>query len=105
MARLAGLFGVSEDDPKRAARTILAGCLAYLARSAAQTVLVNLEDLLLERRPQNVPGTQSERPNWRRKIAVSLEELPRRSGSAGGGLALDLDSQEGQPGEQQHHGR
>ncbi len=105
VARLSDHFGVSEDDPERATRTILAGCLAYLARSAAQTVLINLEDLLLERRPQNVPGTQSERPNWRRKVAMSLEELPRRSGSAGGGLALDLDSQEGQPGEQQHHGR
>jgi 4-alpha-glucanotransferase len=77
VARLAGLFGASEDDAERAARTILAGCLAYMARSAAQMVLVNLEDLLLERRPQNVPGTQGERPNWRRKIAVPLEDLPR----------------------------
>jgi len=79
VARLTCLFGGPEDDPARAARAILAGCLAYLARGAATIILVNLEDLLLERRPQNVPGTQSERPNWRRKITVSLEKLPRRA--------------------------
>ena len=63
---------------QNAQRTILAGCLAYLARSAAKIVLVNLEDLLLERRPQNVPGTSGEQANWRRKLAVSLEDLPPR---------------------------
>ena len=78
VVRLARLFDAPEDEPTRFASAILAGCLAYLARSAAQTVLVNLEDLLLERRPQNVPGTGSERPNWRRKMAAPLEELPRR---------------------------
>jgi 4-alpha-glucanotransferase len=39
-------------------------------------VLVNLGDLLLERRPQNVPGTGAGRRNWRRKVAVALEDLP-----------------------------
>ncbi len=83
VARLARLFGAPEDDPARAARPILAGSLAYLARSTAKIILVNLEDLLLERRPQNVPGTERERPNWRRKIAVCLEELPRRQQASG----------------------
>ena len=67
-----------DDDPDPVAPAILAGCLAFLARSAAQIVLVNLEDLLLERRPQNVPGTGASGRNWRRKMAVPLEELPRR---------------------------
>jgi 4-alpha-glucanotransferase len=45
-------------------------------------VLVNLEDLLLERRPQNVPGTGAEKQNWRRKMAAAIEELPRYTSSS-----------------------
>jgi 4-alpha-glucanotransferase len=75
VARLARELGGTDDDPGRSAQAILAGSLAYLGQSAARIVLVNLEDLLLERRPQNVPGTGSERPNWRKKICVSVEEL------------------------------
>jgi 4-alpha-glucanotransferase len=80
VGRLARLFRAPAEDPGRCARAILTGCLAYLGRSAAEIVLVNLDDLLLERRPHNVPGTRDERPNWRRKLAVPLEELPRREG-------------------------
>jgi 4-alpha-glucanotransferase len=46
---------------------ILTACLSYLAASPARVVLVNLEDLWLETRPQNVPGTGVERANWCRK--------------------------------------
>jgi 4-alpha-glucanotransferase len=77
VARLARQSAASSDAPDTAAPAILADCLAFLARSAAKMVLVNLEDLLLERRPQNVPGTGAERRNWRRKVAVALEDLPR----------------------------
>jgi 4-alpha-glucanotransferase len=52
--------------------------LEHLAASAARLVLVNLEDLLGEEEPQNVPGTHAERPNWRRKARLSFEELARR---------------------------
>jgi 4-alpha-glucanotransferase len=38
-------------------------------------VLVTLEDLWLEERPQNVPGTSTERQNWRRRASRSLEEI------------------------------
>jgi 4-alpha-glucanotransferase len=38
-------------------------------------VLVTLEDLWLERRGHNVPGTHAERPNWRRKARYTLEEF------------------------------
>ncbi|HEX6134936.1 MAG TPA: 4-alpha-glucanotransferase [Longimicrobiales bacterium] len=46
-----------------------------LAGSAARYVLVTLEDLWLEDRPQNVPGTSHERPNWQRRARRSLEEI------------------------------
>ena len=56
-------------------QNILAALLKFLARSEAEVVLVNLEDLWLETRPQNTPGTSTERVNWRRKMKLSLEEL------------------------------
>lgn len=57
---------------------VLLACLARIAAGPARLVLVNLEDLWLERKPQNVPGTSGEYPNWRRKARYSLEELGRR---------------------------
>jgi 4-alpha-glucanotransferase len=56
-------------------RAVLEGVLRFLARSDAETVLLNLEDLWGETRSQNVPGTSTERPNWRRKSRLSLEEI------------------------------
>ncbi len=47
----------------------------HLAASDAPIALVNLEDLWGETRPQNVPGTHVERPNWRRKARYSLEQM------------------------------
>lgn len=47
----------------------------HLAASLAPIALVNLEDLWGETRPQNVPGTHVERPNWQRKARYSLEEM------------------------------
>jgi 4-alpha-glucanotransferase len=77
VARLAGSFDAQADDLALTARRILAGTIECMAQSAAKMVLVGLEDLLLERQPQNVPGTGDDRANWRRKISVCLEDLPR----------------------------
>ena len=38
---------------------------------------MNLEDLWLETRPQNVPGTGPELPNWKRKAAIPCDEFTR----------------------------
>ena len=54
---------------------ILSAALASLGESASPLVLVNLEDLWGELAPQNVPGTWHERPNWRRRAALTLEEI------------------------------
>jgi 4-alpha-glucanotransferase len=59
---------------------VLRACLAWLADSPAALVLVDLEDLWLETRAQNVPGTTTEWPNWRRKTRYPVEvftTLPR----------------------------
>jgi 4-alpha-glucanotransferase len=52
--------------------------MAYLSTRSANLVLLNLEDLWLETRPQNVPGTAQERPNWRRKTAYTFEAFSQR---------------------------
>ena len=60
---------------KPQAHEVLRALLAWLRASPSELVLVNVEDLWLERRPQNVPGTSNERPNWRRKTRFTLEEI------------------------------
>lgn len=59
------------------AALVLQTLLKILARSPAQTVLVNLEDLWGETRPQNMPGTRREYPNWRRRAVHTLEGMGR----------------------------
>jgi 4-alpha-glucanotransferase len=54
---------------------ILRAWLSQLASVDAYVLLVNLEDLWLEPLPQNVPGTWEERPNWKRKARLSLDEI------------------------------
>ena len=49
---------------------------SFLARSRAQVLCVQLEDVIGEREQQNLPATTTEYPNWRRKIALALEEWP-----------------------------
>ena len=49
--------------------------LDYLGRSHAPLVIASLEDLWGETEPQNVPGTSTEMPNWRRRARLSLEDL------------------------------
>jgi len=53
----------------------LKGSLAHLAASAARLVLVDIEEIWDERRPQNKPGTGPEADNWRRRAALSLSEI------------------------------
>lgn len=49
--------------------------LTWLGRSPARAVAVSLEDLWGERAPQNIPGTTTQYPNWRRRAAHSLESI------------------------------
>ncbi len=55
---------------------------AYLARTEARLIGVSLADAAGDRRPQNLPGTSDEYPNWRIPLCdgegrpVLLEDLP-----------------------------
>jgi 4-alpha-glucanotransferase len=58
------------------------GLYAYLARTPAVLIGVSLADAVGDRRPQNLPGTTDEYPNWRvplcdgDELPVLLEDLP-----------------------------
>jgi len=58
----------------------------YLTRTPAMLIGVSLADAVGERRPQNLPGTVDEYPNWRVPLTdnegkpVLLEDLPAHAG-------------------------
>jgi 4-alpha-glucanotransferase len=64
-------------DPRDAGEVgpVMRALLCYLGASDAEAVMVNLEDLWLEDTPHNVPGTSHQRPNWRRKLRYSSDEI------------------------------
>jgi 4-alpha-glucanotransferase len=65
-----GFLARESEDPG----AVLEAWLAHLAAGPAELVLVTLEDLFLEERPQNTPGTWRERPNWSRFTRYLFEE-------------------------------
>jgi 4-alpha-glucanotransferase len=60
-------------------RAALLACLEYLQDSPTRMLLINLEDLWLETKSQNIPSTGAESKNWRRKMQHTWEELSRNS--------------------------
>ncbi len=48
---------------------------ALVARTPSQVMLIQADDLGAETEPLNVPGTDTERPNWRRRLSVNAEDL------------------------------
>ena len=47
----------------------------FAAKTASKVFLAQLEDILHVEKMQNLPGTDKEHPNWRRKLPVTLEKL------------------------------
>ncbi|MHB1710018.1 MAG: 4-alpha-glucanotransferase [Acidimicrobiales bacterium] len=68
---LCNRLALDDDGPGSALR----GCLDHLASGPARLVLVDLEDLWLERVPQNRPGTGVEAANWRRRSARTMAQF------------------------------
>lgn len=65
------LLASGKSDPA----SVRDGMLAFVASGHADFMLINPEDLWLETRWQNVPGTMSEHPNWVHKFRRTLEEI------------------------------
>jgi glycogen operon protein len=54
---------------------LLADTHAFVAKSPCALMLVQADDLSEESEPLNVPGTDKERPNWRRRLSVAVEAI------------------------------
>ena len=70
-------FGEFLPDADRPVYTATLGeaILAFLARSRARLMLVQLEDIAGEEEQANLPGTSDAHPNWRRRLSARLEDL------------------------------
>ncbi len=49
--------------------------LSFLFHTPSSLVMINQEDVLLDPRQQNIPGTTLEHPNWVTKMRFTVEEL------------------------------
>jgi len=66
-----------EADGRDPSPALVEAVHRFLARTPALLLLVQIEDLLGETEPANVPGTALEYPNWRRAIAPPIEDIAR----------------------------
>jgi (1->4)-alpha-D-glucan 1-alpha-D-glucosylmutase len=54
---------------------LVAAAYCFLAKTPAQIILVQLDDVLGELDQINLPGTFTEYPNWRRKNSIAVEDI------------------------------
>jgi len=62
--------------------TITVDVHSALAAGSSALVMVQAEELALEERAVNMPGTNLERPNWRRRLKLPVEQLFQGTGGA-----------------------
>jgi 4-alpha-glucanotransferase len=68
--------GMDAENPDVHMAPVLSAALhRYLARSDAGIMLVQVDDLTEELEQVNVPGTVDERPNWRRRLSMDVDEI------------------------------
>jgi len=91
--RRAGLLGGGGEAESEGA--VFDAWLTWLARSPARAVSVALEDLWGESAPQNIPGTTTQYPNWRRRAAYSLESIRCMPAVVGRLQTMDRARQDG----------
>ena len=57
------------------AETLVAAAYGFIAATPADLVLIQTDDLAGARIGVNLPGTDTERPNWRRRLPMPVETL------------------------------
>ncbi len=75
--RVLGLDGSSQQITPDVFSNAVHG---FLGRTRSLLAMTQLDDLLSEHDPVNVPATSTEHPNWRRKYALPLEQIERSRG-------------------------
>lgn len=78
---LTQMAGLGETPETLSAET-MGKLQAWLAGGPSLAFAVQLDDIMLEHKQPNVPGTTHEQPNWRRRAKLSLEELTTDKNSA-----------------------
>ncbi|MFQ5530174.1 MAG: 4-alpha-glucanotransferase [Gemmatimonadota bacterium] len=81
LAAATGSDESGEDDGLGVPDPSLPGVVRILRRSRAGLVMLPLDDLAGQTLPQNVPGTTTERPNWRRRLPTGLATLGTSPGA------------------------
>ncbi len=88
----AGETGKMREKSRKALRAILAerapayapddfaAVAGFLAATPSRMAAVSLDDILNAIEQINIPGTSDQHPNWRRKLAVDIEELGAHDG-------------------------
>ena len=66
--RMTGNTSASDEDASIAAH-------GFVASAPSSVMLIQADDLAGEVEPLNVPGTDRERPNWRRRLSLTVDEL------------------------------
>ena len=74
MLRLLAETGLTPADAADAGAVIEA-LHGAMARTRSMLAVVQLDDLLGETEPVNIPGTYLEYPNWRRKLGMPVEAI------------------------------
>lgn len=74
LLQLLGELGLAPGEPP-APPALAAALHAAVARCHAMLAVVQLDDISGETEPVNIPGTHLEYPNWRRKLALDIEDL------------------------------
>jgi glycogen operon protein len=70
------IASASAHDPAAPMSAALAGAIhAFISDTACLLDLVQADDLAGETVAVNLPGTDAERPNWRRRIGVEAGDL------------------------------
>jgi len=98
--------GLLDRPAEASAQEFTVALYGYLARTPAVLVGVSLAEAAGERRPQNLPGTVDEYPNWRIPLTgqdgtpVLLEDLPAHEGVRAVAAAVSGGLRAGRGGEE-----
>ncbi|MDQ6941238.1 MAG: 4-alpha-glucanotransferase [Candidatus Eremiobacteraeota bacterium] len=67
-----GDLAASERDDDT---SVMIAANRYLAATPCAIMMAQIDDVLAERMPVNVPGTSTQYPNWRRKLGTAVDAL------------------------------
>ncbi len=84
-------------DPDQEQRFIEAAN-RFAARTSSALAMINLDDLAGEKEQLNMPGTVLEYPNWRRRIAPTIEDLSFDDKVRAQAAAINAERQAREPG-------